>query len=156
MRRLHCQQRKAVCTFMEIRALRTTDLPWVKMLVSEHFESPWVVSRGRLHDALALPGLVAERHGLPVGMLLYRLYQPQCEVVVLIAAQRRQGIGRRLLAAVQSLAHAAGCQRLWLVTHQAQQGAAAFYRGGGGAAGAGREGGGPAARRGDARDPSGG
>src|SRR5262249_15176203 len=128
MRRLHCQQRKAVCTFMEIRALRTTDLPWVKMLVSEHLESPWVVSRGRLHDALALPGLVAERHGLPVGMLLYRLYQPQCEVVVLIAAQRRQGIGRRLLAAVQSLAHAAGCQRLWLVTTNANQAALAFYR----------------------------
>src|SRR5262249_61468092 len=127
MRCLRCQQRKAVCTIMETRALRTTDLPWVKMLVSEHFGSPWVVSRGRLHDALALPGLVAERHGVPVGLLLYRLYQPQCEVVVLIAARRRQGIGRRLLAAVQSLAHAAGCQRLWLVYTYANQGGRALF-----------------------------
>jgi GNAT superfamily N-acetyltransferase len=113
---------------METRALRATDRPWVKRLVSEHFGSPRVVSRGVLHDALALPGVVAERQGVPVGLLLYRLHQHQCEVVVLIAARQRQGIGRCLLAAVQALAHAAGCLRLWLVTTNAHQDALAFYK----------------------------
>jgi GNAT superfamily N-acetyltransferase len=113
---------------MKVRELHVTDHPWVEALVREHFASPRLVSRGRLHDALALPGLVAERQGVPVGLLLYHLHGGECEVVVLIATRRRQGIGRRLLEAITSRTRSSGCRRLWLITTNANTGALAFYR----------------------------
>ncbi len=113
---------------METRIPNASDRAWVEALVSEHFASPRVVSRGVLHNALSLPGLVAERDGLPVGLLLYRIHDDQCEVVVLISVRRRQGVGRLLLEALQSIAEAAACKRLWLVTTNNNRGGIAFYR----------------------------
>lgn len=77
---------------------------------------------------MSLPGLVAERDGAPVGLLLYRIERDECEVVVLIAVARREGIGRALLEAVEPIARRAGCRRLWLVTTNDNRSALAFYR----------------------------
>jgi GNAT superfamily N-acetyltransferase len=96
--------------------------------MSRHFGSSRVVSRGVLHDALSLPGLVAEEDSRPSGVLLYRLDQDQCEVVVLISLLPRQGIGRSLMAAVQAIANDAGCTRLWLITTNDNRVALEFYR----------------------------
>lgn len=113
---------------MGIRPFDDTDRPWAAALISEHFGSTRVVSRGVLHDALQLPGLVAVADGAPVGLVLYRIVQDECEVVVLVAMQPRRGIGRALLLAVRQLAQRAGCTRLWLVTTNDNQGAQAFYQ----------------------------
>jgi hypothetical protein len=99
---------------MRIRARRANDRSWVESLVSEHGGSSRVVSRGILHDALSLPGLVAERDGVPVGLLLYRIERDECEVVVLIA--------------IEPIARRAGCRRLWLITTNDNRSALAFYR----------------------------
>jgi GNAT superfamily N-acetyltransferase len=96
--------------------------------MSDHFGSSRAVSRGVLHDALSLPGVIAEEDSKPLGVLLYRLDQDQCEVVVLISVLRRRGIGRSLMAAVQVIAADAGCARLWLVTTNDNRGAIEFYR----------------------------
>ena len=112
---------------MIIRALGESDRPWAAALISEHFGSTRVVSRGVLHDALQLPGLGAVAEGTAVGLVLYRIVQDECEVVVLIAAQPRHGIGRALLDAVRQMAQQAGCARLWLVTTNDNQAAQAFY-----------------------------
>ena len=96
--------------------------------MNEHFGSSRVVSRGILHDALSLPGLLAERDGVPVGLLLYRMERDECEVVVLIATVRREGIGRALLDAIQPIAGRTGCRRLWLVTTNDNRSGLAFYR----------------------------
>jgi GNAT superfamily N-acetyltransferase len=113
---------------MEIRTLRAADRAWVKMLVCKHFGSPRVVSRGVLHDVLALPGLVVERDAIPLGLLLYHMHRDQCEVVVLIAVVRRAGVGRALLDAVQAIARTSSCRRLWLITTNNNQVGLAFYR----------------------------
>jgi ribosomal protein S18 acetylase RimI-like enzyme len=104
------------------------DRPWATALVAAHFGSTTVVSRGVLHDARALPGLIAHEHGRRQGLLQYRLVDDQLEIVVLIACQRRQGIGRRLLEAIEDVARAQGCRRLWLVTTNDNAPALAFYR----------------------------
>jgi GNAT superfamily N-acetyltransferase len=86
------------------------------------------VSRGILHDVPSLPGFVAERDGVPVGLLLYRIERDECEVVVLIAAVRREGIGHALLGAIEPIARRAGCRRLWLITTNDNRSGLAFYR----------------------------
>lgn len=113
---------------MMVRSLVATDQPWLATLVSAHFGSTRVVSRGVLTDAPQLPGLVAVADGTPVGVVLYRIVQHDCEVVVLIATQLRRGIGRTLLQTVRQLAQQSGCTRLWLVTTNDNQGAQAFYQ----------------------------
>jgi hypothetical protein len=78
---------------MLVSALVEADRPWATALVAEHFGSPTVVSRGALHDARALPGLIAHKHGRRQGLLQYRPVDVQLEIVVLIACRRRQGSG---------------------------------------------------------------
>jgi len=113
---------------LRIRPVQTTDRPWAEALVSEHFASPRLVSRGVLYEAGELPGLVAEQDERRVGLLLHRIEGDRCEVVALIAVCPRQGIGRSLLAAIEPIARAAGCVRLWLVTTNDNRPALAFYR----------------------------
>lgn len=113
---------------MEVRPLQEKDRHWAEGVVSRHNASRRVVSRGVLHDTRALPGLIAESDSLPVGLLHYRVAEEQLEVVVLAAIRRRQGVGRLLLRAAESLARARGCRRCWLVTTNDNSGAIRFYR----------------------------
>ena len=84
---------------MLVRALLEAERSWAAALVAEHFGSATVVSRGVLHDTCSLPGLIALSSGQRIGLLHYRREGDQLEVVVLIARQPRQGVGRRLLEA---------------------------------------------------------
>jgi GNAT superfamily N-acetyltransferase len=110
------------------REITIDDRSWAERLVSQHFRSAWVVSRGVLHDTARLPGVVAVRDRVPVGLLLYRVAAAQFEVVVLISVNPRQGVGRFLLRAAEPIARSRGCRRLWLVTTNDNRIAASFYR----------------------------
>lgn len=112
---------------MEIRELTTEDRPWAERLVRERFRGPWVVSRGVLQDTRRLPGLVAVRDGARVGLVQHHLRTGECEIVVLVATDPGQGIGRSLLAAVEAVARDAGCRRLWLITTNDNRSAITFY-----------------------------
>ena len=113
---------------MKIRKLISTDIPWVESILSEHFGSPEVVSRGVLYDSRALPGFVAEVESKPAGLVQYHMAGHQCEVVVLISLFPRQGIGRELLKTMESAARQAGCTRLWLITTNNNRNAIKFYK----------------------------
>lgn len=113
---------------MDIGPLTPADLPWAAGLIVGYFGSTTVISRGVLHDALQLPGLVALVEGEPVGLVQYRFAADDCEVVLMAAAQRRRGIGTALMAAARDLAQQAGCRRLWLVTTNDNRSAQAFYQ----------------------------
>jgi GNAT superfamily N-acetyltransferase len=113
---------------MEARELTIADRAWAGRLVCEHFGSPRIVSRGVLHDARRLPGVIAEADGTPVGLLQYQLEERQLEVVVLIAARRGRGVGRLLLRAAERIARSHGCRRLWLITTNDNRAAIGFYR----------------------------
>jgi ribosomal protein S18 acetylase RimI-like enzyme len=112
---------------MEIRDLTAEDRPWAERLVCEHFRTPVMVSRGVLHDTCRLPGLVAVRKGARVGLLQFHTRAGAFEVVVLVATDRGQGIGRCLLDAAASVARGHGCRRLWLITTNDNRSAIAFY-----------------------------
>jgi GNAT superfamily N-acetyltransferase len=113
---------------MHIRKINPEDIPWVKATVSEYFGSPRVVSRGVLHDSAGLPGFIAEDGSGRIGLLQFRINNDECEVVNLVSIKRRQGVGTRLLKAVEDLAAEAGCKRLWLITTNNNDEAITFYR----------------------------
>ena len=113
---------------MRIRKITSDDLSWVESTISEHFGSPRVVSRGVLHDSTGLPGFIVEDEAGRIGLLQYHINNDECEVVNLVSTKRRQGVGTRLLEAVEGMAAEAGCKRLWLITTNNNVEALEFYR----------------------------
>ena len=113
---------------MEIRSLDAHDRAWADALIAEHFGSARIVSRGRLHDAALLPGLIAVRGGERVGLLLYHQDADQCELVALISEHPRQGVATALVRALRDRLADLGCTRAWLVTTNDNVAAQSLYR----------------------------
>jgi GNAT superfamily N-acetyltransferase len=113
---------------LAIRPLAPDDRGWLETALRDHTAGPPIVSRGRLFDGLALPGLVAVRDGDVAGVALYDLGADECELVFLAALVDGVGAGTVLLDAVADLARDAGCRRAWLVTTNDNTAAIRFYQ----------------------------
>ncbi len=87
-----------------------------------------VARRGELVDALRYPALLAARDDELAGVLTYILDGRACEVLTLHATISWHGIGTALLEAVEQIARAAGCNRLWLITTNDNVDAMRFYQ----------------------------
>jgi ribosomal protein S18 acetylase RimI-like enzyme len=111
-----------------VRPFGEDDLAWAETLVGAELGGRWQARRGELVDALALSGWVAERDGRPVGLLTTAPRDDGWEVVLLVAPERRAGVGSALVTAVVDQARAAGAAQVWLVTTNANLGALAFYQ----------------------------
>jgi ribosomal protein S18 acetylase RimI-like enzyme len=113
---------------VEIRELCESDREWVGQFLCEHWGGSIVVSRGRLHQAEYLPGFLAIRNGVPVGLLTFHIDEDQLEVVTLDSMEEHQGIGTALLVAARGAAGMARCRRLWLITTNDNVPAIEFYK----------------------------
>jgi hypothetical protein len=87
-----------------------------------------VATCGRLVDASALPGFVAEDDGEWLGYGAYELRDGECEVTVIESLATGRGVGGALLAACVRAAQAAAAKRLWLVTTNDNSAALRFYQ----------------------------
>lgn len=112
---------------MKIRAITESDWDWAAAVVTQHFGTPEVISRGVRHDTRSLPGLVAEGDGERLGLAHYSIVGARCEVVTLVALRPRQGWGRQMLDELGILARTRGCRSLWLVTTNDNRSAQRFY-----------------------------
>lgn len=115
-------------TGFSIRTKTKADKAWSVDLLTAHWGSPQVVSRGRVHVADALPGLIAEFEAQRVGLLTYQLDGDGCEVVSLNSLLEKRGVATALLEAVTEVAAQAGCRRVWLVTTNDNLPALRFYQ----------------------------
>ena len=111
-----------------IRSIAAADHPRVCQILAEHWGSPRVVTRGRVHEADTLPGFIAELEGQPLGLVTFHIERSECEIVSLNSLRERVGIGTALLDAVRNVAAAARCHRLWLITTNDNLAAARFYQ----------------------------
>lgn len=102
--------------------------PWLGELLAREWGSARIVSRGKGHNALALPGFVALWEEHPAGAITYEITGSECEVVTLNSVREGKGLGSALLAAVREAAVRAGCRRLWLVTTNDNVDALSFYQ----------------------------
>ena len=112
----------------QVRPLDQDDCEWVARFLEEHWGSTQIVSRGRSHDASALPGFVATQDDKPIGLITYRIDGDQCEIVTIDSPMQGIGIGSALIDAVKDAAREAGCKRLWLITTNDNLPALRFYQ----------------------------
>ena len=88
---------------MRVGAITERDLDWMRSLLSERWASAEVVTRGRLHRADRLPGLVALEGERPVGLVTYSIEGRDCEIVTLDSLEPGKGTGSALVQAVAHL-----------------------------------------------------
>ncbi len=113
---------------MAVRELQPADAPWVADVLTSAWGSTRVVTRGHLHDAARLPGLVATLAARPAGLLTYRIASGELEIVTLNSLREGLGIGCALVAAVVEIARRSTCRRVWLITTNDNLPALRFYQ----------------------------
>lgn len=113
---------------LKIRPLEAADQDWITELLTSRWGSCKIVTRGRVHQANALPGFIAERKGQSIGLLTYFIDEEQCEIISLDSLQERSGVGSALLREVEDAARHSNCTRLWLITTNDNFRAMNFYQ----------------------------
>ncbi|HEC22042.1 MAG TPA: GNAT family N-acetyltransferase [Chloroflexi bacterium] len=113
---------------IQIQELTDPYRGWAARLLEEAWGSTRIVTRGRVHQAEALPGLIALRGDEPVGLLTYQIAGEACEIVTLNSQVEGIGVGSALIEALVERARAAGCARLWLITTNDNLPALRFYQ----------------------------
>ena len=111
---------------MDVRALHGDERGWLRDSLARRWGLP-VVSISGIHDAAALPALVAEEDGHVLGVAIYRVGDGECEVVTLDSFDEGRGVGTALLDALRVVAQRHGA-RLWLITTNENMGALRFYQ----------------------------
>ncbi|MBV9798893.1 MAG: GNAT family N-acetyltransferase [Solirubrobacterales bacterium] len=122
-----------------IRPAEAGDADAIAVLLGElGYPSRAAEARDRLERLLADADagvLVAEAGGRAIGVAAYDLVwtlhrsAPQCRITtaVIDSGQRRRGVGRALIDAIESLARERGCFRLEVTTRPSRTDAVAFY-----------------------------
>ena len=111
-----------------LRRIDSGDGEWVASVLDTHWGSKMMVSKGVLHDLTMQPGVVAVRADEPIGLLTYNIVNHECEITMMHSLHEGMGVGSALVDAVEDLAAAAGCSRLWLVTTNDNLRALGFYQ----------------------------
>ena len=112
----------------EIKKLSREYSDWVYNLLNERWGSVRMITRGKMHEADALPGFVALVDGEPAGLITYHIAGKELEVISLDALIENKGIATSLLKKVQGLAIAHACQRVFLITTNDNTKALKFYQ----------------------------
>ena len=110
------------------RPLLPSDQSWLAAQLQVDWGGTTIVTRGKIHQAEMLPGIIALAADEPVGVVLSHMDGTSCEIVLLQSLQEGIGIGTTLLKMVRHNAQAAGCKRLWLVTTNDNTPALSFYQ----------------------------
>jgi GNAT superfamily N-acetyltransferase len=111
-----------------IKPLSDDSRAWVEVRSEQLFNGPFVISKGSKLEPAKLPGFVAMNGDDCIGLATFRIDGKECELVTIDALVRREGVGTRLLAAVEAEAIQAGCRRIWLITTNDNLDALRFYQ----------------------------
>lgn len=113
---------------IKIRSLDEHDKEWLKKLMISEWASIKVVTRGKVHYVDKLPGYVAIKDKEKAGLITFRIFKDECEIVTLNSLKDNIGIGTTLLEKLENYAKIKGCKRLWVITTNDNIDALRFYQ----------------------------
>ncbi|MFX1484312.1 MAG: GNAT family N-acetyltransferase [Promethearchaeota archaeon] len=111
-----------------IRNGEQQDREWIVDILTSSWASTKVVSRGVLHRADKLPGLIAIEGEDRVGLLTYHIIASDFEIVTLNALKIREHIGTNLVLRAEEIARSKQCNRIWVITTNDNKVALEFYQ----------------------------
>ncbi len=112
----------------QIRPVNKDDHTWVASLLTEHWGSARMITRGKVYQADELPGFVAVKGDKPAGLITYRNEGNECEITSMNSLVEGIGVGIALVEEVKKTAGLADCRRLWLITTNDNMKALRFWQ----------------------------
>lgn len=113
---------------LKIRKIRPEDKIWINKLLTKHWGSPKIISRGEVHLADRLSGFIVELGKSRVGLVTYKIKNNECEIVTLNSEKQKVGVGTALVDKIKEIAQKNNCKRVWLVTTNDNFDALKFYQ----------------------------
>jgi ribosomal protein S18 acetylase RimI-like enzyme len=99
-----------------IAKIDTDTRKFVVNYICENWGSSVIVTRGKVHNTVELPGFVALVDGEVKGIITYNIENNECEIVSLDSLYENCGVGSELINQVINEANINGCKRVWLIT----------------------------------------
>ena len=87
-----------------------------------------IVTKGKVLNAVELPGFKAVLDGNHIGLITYHIDKGECEIVTLDSLVEDKGIGSKLIEEVIETAKKKNCGRVWLITTNDNMNALRFYQ----------------------------
>ena len=100
----------------------------VIQLLSNNWGSDFMVTKGQIHHYKDLDGYVAIENGKIVGVLTFRIFDDEVEIISLDSFQKNTGVGTALLKKVTEFVKQNSIKRLWLITTNDNLNALRFYQ----------------------------
>lgn len=113
---------------IKIRKINPEDKNWVNKLLTKHWRSPKIISRGKVHWANKLPGFIAEFKKEKVGLITYEIKNNECEIITLNSEKQKVGVGTGLVDKIKEIALKNNCRKVWLITTNDNLDALSFYQ----------------------------
>ncbi len=111
-----------------IRPIEKKDVPAIHAVAREMWGSNNIVVHFDTYNIDTLPGFAAFLDGDFAGFLHYQVIGDSCEILTLMSLSEGQGIGSKLIEAIEELACSQDCKILHLVTTNDNLHALGFYQ----------------------------
>ncbi len=114
---------------IQIQPIHERNRQSVVELISLHWGSPIMVTRGKIHHIDRLPGfvLVDETEKI-VGLITFAVENKELEIISLDSLAENKGYGSLLVDAVKNYAKHHNINRIWLITTNDNVRAIRFYQ----------------------------
>ena len=113
---------------VEIKAIDDSNKPGARQLFITHWNSDFMVTKGRVHKFEELEGFIATNENDIIGLLTFRHEKNEVELVSLNSFIENIGIGTLLLNRLIEYVKENSVDRLWLMTTNDNLDALKFYQ----------------------------
>jgi GNAT superfamily N-acetyltransferase len=113
---------------IQIQPVSLADRHWIRDFCTRRWGSDRIVARGVLFRVPELPGFLAWKAEIRLGLLTYHIDRTDLEIVTLDSLEPNLGIGSALIAATINFAQMKGHRRIWLITTNDNTPALRFYQ----------------------------
>jgi ribosomal protein S18 acetylase RimI-like enzyme len=100
----------------------------VRQLLSNSWGSDFMVTKGEIHCYKELDGYLAIENDKIVGILTFRKFNDEIEIISLDSFKENTGVGTALLNKITDFAIQNSVKRLWLITTNDNLDALRFYQ----------------------------
>lgn len=114
--------------YLDITEISDADKSLISAFITENWGSPFSISKGKMHDAVNLPGFICKQDGKVAGLITYHIENDECEIVTLDSKINNKGLGTQLIQKVIDVAKENLCNRVWLITTNDNLHAIRFYQ----------------------------
>jgi ribosomal protein S18 acetylase RimI-like enzyme len=111
-----------------LRRKTDDDNSWISAYLEKNWSGDFIVSKGKIHHAEDVDGVVAETENHTQGLGLYDIGSDGCQIVILHSFSEGVGIGTTLIEEIIAIAKRKGCGRAWLITTNDNLPALRFYQ----------------------------